>query len=349
MIDKDIKDKIANAKNPYCPLVRLNELATDESFEVRRAVVNNPNCPSSILKKTYEFEDQRCIDSAVLREIILHPNLSIKDTINLFRRYKDKTSFNYGETFFVSDLINKLNNALYDKTITNETLEAIASLRGMKFFFIGSNGKYDYLSSNLSNVAKIAKRELFRRRIKGIYIPEEEPTLDEKNAELEHQRLLEKQKEKDIESAKESIGENLKRIKELISFLIVNDIPNNLKISIPEDELIIKVDDHLEINPFYLGYIDFIDFKYIKTSNLKVSNINWSRTNISIDPQTVYKKDLSNAKFSDYNITFKSFAGCDLRGTDISEELDSIDIQDAITDESTNIHPNLVEDKKRLG
>ncbi len=347
-MDKDIKDKIANAKNPYCTLIRLNELATDESFEVREAVVKNPNCPTSILKKVYEFEDERCISSSIMREVILHPNLSVKDTINLFRRYKDKTSFNYGDTFFVSSLINKLNNAFYDKTITNESLEEIASLRGINLFFIGSNGKYDYLSSNLSGVAKTAKRELFRRKIKGIYIPEEEPTLDEKNAELEHQRLLEEQKKKDIESTKKSISDNLKRIKELIAFLQANDIPNNLKISIPEDELIIKVDDHLEINPFYLDYIDFIDFNYINTNNLKVCNINWKGTNISIDPQTVYKKDLRNAIFGDHNITFKSFAGCDLRGTDISEELDSMDIKDAITDKSTKIHPSLLEDKKRL-
>lgn len=348
MIDKDIKDKIANAKNPYCTLVRLNELSTDESFEVRRTVVNNPNCPSSILKKAYEYEDQRCISSAILHEVILHPNLSVKDTINLFRRYKDKTSFNHGDTFFVSNLINKLNNALYDKTITNESLEEIASLRGINLFFIGSNGKYDYLSSNLSRIAKNAKKELFKRKIKGVYIPEEEPTLEEKNAELEHKRLLEEQKKKDIESTKKSISENLKRIKELIAFLQANDIPNNLKISIPEDELIIEVDDHLEINPFYLEYINFIDFNYLNTNNLKVCNINWKGTNISIDPQTVYKKDLSNAIFGDHNITFKSFAGCNLRGTDISEELDSTGIEEAITDEYTKINPNLLEDKKRL-
>ena len=175
-MDKDIKDKIANAKNPYCTLVRLNELATDESFEVREAVVKNPNCPTSILKKVYEFEDERCISSSIMREVILHPNLPIKDTINLFIRYKDKTSFNYGDTFFVSNLINKLNNALYDKTITNESLEEIASLKWIDLFFSGSNGKYDYLSSDLSRIAKKAKLVLFKRKIKGIYIPEADPT-----------------------------------------------------------------------------------------------------------------------------------------------------------------------------
>ena len=337
MIDKDLKDKIANAKNPYCPLTLLSSLAIDEDFEVRRAVVNNPNCPTSILKKAYEYEDQRCISSAILSEIILHPNLSVKNTINLFRRYIDKTSLHYGDTIFIGKLITKLNNALYDKTITNESLEEIASLRGIKLFFIGSNGKYDYLSSNLSKLAKKAKLILFKRKLKGIYIPED-PTLDEKNAELEHQKLLEGQKKKDITNAQKSIGENLKRIKELISFLQVNDIPNNLKISIPEDELIISVDDHLEINPFYIDYIDFINFNYIPTTNLKVSHIDWRGTNITIDPQTVYKKDLSYAKFNDNNITFKSFSGCNLTGTDISEELDSIGIEDAITDENTKVN-----------
>ena len=106
------------------------------------------------------------------------------------------------------------------------------------------------------------------------------------------------------------------------------------------EELFIKVDDHLEINPYYLEYINFINFYHIPTDNLKVSHIDWSATNISIDPQTVYKKDLSYAKFSDANITFKSFAGCILIGTDISEEMDSIGIEDAITDETTKLPPS---------
>ena len=58
MTEKEKMDKLANANNPYCPLIKLSELAIDEDWDVRNAVVNNPNCPSSILKRVYEFEEK---------------------------------------------------------------------------------------------------------------------------------------------------------------------------------------------------------------------------------------------------------------------------------------------------
>ena len=113
-----------------------------------------------------------------------------------------------------------------------------------------------------------------------------------------------------------------------------------LRVRIPENELLVKVDDHLEIKEEYLPYLEQIDFVYIDGNNLKVSNIDWSKTNININPQTVYKKDLSYATFADNNIVFKDFNGCILIGTDISDEKGSYGYENAIIDEKTKLPMN---------
>ena len=350
MIDKNKQDKLANAKNPYCPLIKLNELAIDSDFDVRKAVIHNPNCPSTTLKRVYEYEDENNITSQNMLDIILSPNLPSKDVVPYYKRYRKKTGLiNRGEVDYFSKIFDRLLSIVNDPTTTNDTLTDIANLNNNLYCksYQNSSSDYSFLTKKLSNVIKKAKLELFIRKVKRIVITDnQEKTLEEKQEELKHQRLLEEQRKRDIEDTHSKLNENLKKIKELITFLLVNDIPTNLKIAIPEEELLIQVDDHKEINPYYLKYISFIDFAYINTTNLKVSHIDWRNTNISINPQTVYNKDLSYAKFNDSNITFKKFDGCILIGTDISQELDSTGIENAITDETTLLNSSIIKQSK---
>ncbi|MBP5656724.1 pentapeptide repeat-containing protein, partial [Candidatus Saccharibacteria bacterium] len=58
-----------------------------------------------------------------------------------------------------------------------------------------------------------------------------------------------------------------------------------------------------------------------------------------IDPQTVFGKNLSGARFNDGATTFGNFEGCDLTGCDLSEELESYGFDQAIMDENTKLHP----------
>ena len=344
MTEKEKNDKLANACNPYCPLTILTELATDPDFKVRRAVINNPNCPSSVLKKAYKYEKEKYIANYNMLRVIASPNLSPKDTVAYFIEYRDKSGFIApSEIKSYVELFDKMANFINDPNTPNSVLIAITRI--YDYFFC--ERYYDYHEEDESKLRKLfravqrkAKKELFKRKIHGVVIPDEELTLDEKQEELERQRLVAKQKQEDIQNIQQELVNNLKRIRELIAKLKEAGIESNMnevRIRIPIDELFIKVDDHIEINPLYLDYINFINFSYIPATNLKVSHIDWSGTNISIDPQTVYNRDLSYAKFKDDNIILKSFAGCNLTGTDISEELDSIGIEDAITDESTKV------------
>ena len=66
--------------------------------------------------------------------------------------------------------------------------------------------------------------------------------------------------------------------------------------------VLISVGDHKEINPIYLsnGRLKYIDLSVVSFKNVKVSGVDFSRTNAYINPQEVYPKgspDLSNCNF----------------------------------------------------
>ena len=90
----------------------------------------------------------------------------------------------------------------------------------------------------------------------------------------------------------------------------------------------------------------FIDLSLLDVTNLKLSNLDLRDTNIRINPQIIFNKDLSNSKLSDSNVVWASFKDVDLRGADISDEKESYDIEYAIIDESTKLPINYVESKK---
>ena len=111
------------------------------------------------------------------------------------------------------------------------------------------------------------------------------------------------------------------------------------RIKINEDLLLKIVEDHFEINEKYIPYLKYIDFSFVSFDNVKVSNTDFRGSNAVINPQIVYKKDLSNSSFDDNNIVWASFKGCDLRGTNLENEMESCVFEDAILDNNTRL-PN---------
>ena len=103
-----------------------------------------------------------------------------------------------------------------------------------------------------------------------------------------------------------------------------------------KNSILIVVGDHYEIDPSFVGILKYIDLSLLDTENLKVSGIDFRGTNIKINPQKVYKKDLSKSSFDDDNL-FGSFNGVNLCGADISEESLPIDIENAITDANSKL------------
>ena len=147
-------------------------------------------------------------------------------------------------------------------------------------------------------------------------------------------RIEEKKKESD--NTRELIFENLKKVKKLYDTLDSTEVKIR-RLTIPNSELLVKVNDHYEIKKEYLEFIPIINLSMVSSDGLKACGIDFSESNISLNPQTVWKKDLSYSKFNNRNFLFKSFKGCNLCGSDLSDAVDSYDFEYAIIDSDTKL------------
>ncbi len=109
-----------------------------------------------------------------------------------------------------------------------------------------------------------------------------------------------------------------------------------------------KKNDHLEIKKTFIPLLKYIDLSLVPFDNVYVSGIDFTDSNVSFNPQKVYKKDLSFCTFGDVDrkeniIPFSvstNFKGVDLRGTVINDPHSDFHyiLSGAIVDESTSIN-----------
>ncbi len=148
------------------------------------------------------------------------------------------------------------------------------------------------------------------------------------------------QENKEQEDLNKEIDELEKQIQDALLLLVqkkamMSNASKYHTVKVNEELLYTEVDGHYEIKSIYIPYLKYMNLSLIDTTNLKVCGIDFRGTNISINPQKVWNKDLSYAKFDDENIMFGDFTGCILNGTDISNESFAIGLESAITDENT--------------
>ena len=117
-----------------------------------------------------------------------------------------------------------------------------------------------------------------------------------------------------------------------------------------------KKNDHLEIKKIFIPFLKYIDLSLVPFDNVYVAGIDFTDSNITFNPQKVYKKDLSFCTFGDVDrkenmIPFSlstNFSGVDLRGTVISDPHCDFhyNLKGAIVDESTSINYGNVDKNK---
>ena len=163
----------------------------------------------------------------------------------------------------------------------------------------------------------------------------EEKQKEEKRINSEREELI-----NSILTSINSLNESVQRLEKLNNpnNNIMKDIYHSIKVD--ENLLFENVNGHFEVRSEFIPVLKFIDLSLTSPSNLKLSGIDWSETNLaSYNPQLAYNKDLSFAKFNDSNL-FGDFTNCDLRGTYLKDEKWLIGIEDAITDENTILPDN---------
>ena len=176
--------------------------------------------------------------------------------------------------------------------------------------------------------------------------------LENKKAESKEEKVkievIEKKKEeKNVKNNKraqaetiikaiENLSESIKVYSEYEDKEILDKLYHTIQID--EDTLFEKVNDHYEFRKEFLPVLKFLNLSFIDTTDLKVSDIDFRGTNIRINPQVVYNKDLSYSKFDDENL-FGDFSNCNLSGADISKESLPVGIYKSIIDNNTKL-PN---------
>lgn len=113
---------------------------------------------------------------------------------------------------------------------------------------------------------------------------------------------------------------------------------NDKVIAVPE-LIFVKIEDHYIINPYIAAFIKYIDFTSILFDNVDISGVDFSETNAHINPQTVYKKNLSNCKFADVDFNGADFLGVNICGADFTGSIlhFALNIENAIKDENTKL------------
>ena len=144
-----------------------------------------------------------------------------------------------------------------------------------------------------------------------------------------HNKILELKE--NIAKEKEEILEQINILNEKLSVI---ENQNYCDLKIDSSILFDEYEDHKEIRSELIGDLAFLDLSDINFDEVKVSGINFSHSNVSLNPQTVYNKDMSNGvydgvkfinnNFTDVNTDNSSFKDCDVPFTEfeIAEILD---------------------------
>lgn len=149
--------------------------------------------------------------------------------------------------------------------------------------------------------------------------------------------IIEKQKQNDkLAQVEEKITSNIEQLNMLYELKeqLTNKSVQIKKVKVSEEKLLIQVDDHLEINPIYATYLQYIDFSCIFSfDNVKVSGLDFSNTNAyNINPQTVYQKDMSNGNYEGINFEWKSFTGVNISNSKFTQGFYSYNFENAVAE-----------------
>lgn len=147
----------------------------------------------------------------------------------------------------------------------------------------------------------------------------------EHETELIKKQQLEEARKKLIELNKRKIKESIKELVTLIQTQEKLGIPESKiygSIPVTQEVFLKSVDNHFEIDEEFIdiSLLRFLNLSLIDFQNVKVNGVDFRYTGARINPQTVYKKDISNCTFDERNIKFfDDFSGVNMWGTNFEE------------------------------
>ncbi len=335
------------ASNPSMTDELLNMIYRSKlGYTARYSFAKNVNCSEDILGKIYEknnasdltidiLKNAQCPQTIIIKELKsnnIEKYRAIACNINIPQGVLDKLSLIEDEEL----LCNIASNKKY-KNLDNIANNPSGNVR--KCALENESADLDLIKSMLSDVDEsISLRALFKYYTYIKHSSNEEVN----DEELESERREERKEENnnyDLELERiNSVNDKLKEeqnketmatIRELEQIMSHMKNPDEnftirrLQHTIPINEDFLfddNPDGSRMIKKEFIKVLKYLDLSNINCKNMIATDIDFRFTNIDIDPQKVFKKDLSYSRFGDNNIhKFRNFNGVNMTGCDISE------------------------------
>ncbi len=281
-------------------------------------ILNVYNCSNNIDKFKIKYEPIKIIDN---RNVLCLSNNKIylyDRTINKYQELGIVSDIEYDDNFIYDnkngivyfiynenmyDITSYYNNYIKTKEIVKINKDVGRILTRVEFSALNdAEIRKKYQEEQEENKKILKMREERDNKIK----------LEQANREKERQK-------KEIKFEQDSIMDQISGCIQLLGKL-EKEFANNRKIFV--DNIFVEVGDHKEIISFFIqmSLLKYIDLKGETFENVKLSGIDFRGCNISLNPQLVYKKDLSNCNFEGVTISpFMNFNGVDIRGSKFSQ------------------------------
>ena len=267
--------------------------------------------------------------------------------ISLLRLSKSKTE-KYLNKYFLKDLIqnNKMKQTIIEYHSYEELFDLVKKNNGYK----GLKGFYEIIfeGPNLSETEKNNIENYIGKKIKKSFRLPEDKSKERSFDKFKLLKTKEKSETTELEENYKTVLYRIMQLKNAIEELEKDKITSQVlkerlksSIDVPESLLIINVGDHREFNPDFIELLPYINLSSINIEKLKLSGLkNLGETNIKIDPQIIYNKDLSNTILKDHNLVWVSLKDVILNGADIEDEKESFNLDEAIIDNETKLPIN---------
>ncbi len=288
--NKDLRLEIL--KNPNCPQAIIKkELRTNE-IETYRAIVCNPNLPQGILDRLSLVEDEELICNIA----------SNKKNKNI-----DLLSNNISSKVRKCALENESASLDIIKSMLSDSDEDISICALFKYYNYIKNSSDNDIDQNIEDERRKERKE------------------ENDNYDIELERINNINDKLKVEQNKET-EHMIRDLEQVISHIKNPDENFTIRrlyhtIPINEDYLFDeRPDGSREIKQEFIKLLKYFDLSNISCNNMVATDIDFRFTNLDIDPQKVFNKDLSYSRFGDNNIhKFRNFNGVKMVGSDFSE------------------------------
>ncbi len=199
-------------------------------------------------------------------------------------------------------------NCNYNKLISSSYFQELCK----------NNPEYQLMLEEMER-ERVKKQALKAEKVKRVATEQEQKELNNSKEEIER---LTTELESAINKYSNRLEEfDLEKIPAIIKRIKMINKNNKKRIRIHNHILLTQVDDHYEIREEFLSVLSYLDLSLIDFTNVDIRGVNFDNTNVNLDFQKVYLKDISGCSFKNVNFNFIFLDDIKIDNTDFSQSI----------------------------